>query len=90
MGDWTGEEALARMPPENGGFTSHLFQFYAIGAANDILRPVADVQLDTGVKCNATKARQSSVSDEEAVALWDRLTGSIRARPTTPLATGKK
>jgi hypothetical protein len=90
MGDWVGEEALARMPPENGGFASHQFQFYAMGAANDILRPVADVQLDTGVKGNATKGREPSVTDEEAVAIWDRLTGSIRARPTTPSSVAKK
>jgi hypothetical protein len=90
MGDWVGEEALARMPPENGGFASHQFQFYAMGAAKDILQPVADVQLDTGVKGNATKGREPSITDEEAVAIWDRLTGSIRARPTTPSVTAKK
>lgn len=90
MGDWIGEEALARMPPENGGFFSHQFQFYAVGAARDVLRPVADIQLDTGVKGNATKGKEPSVTDEEAVAIWDRLTGSIRARPTTPSAIAKK
>jgi hypothetical protein len=90
MGDWVGEEALARMPAEKGKFESHQFLFYAMGAADDILRPVADVLLDTGVVGNATKARPPSVSDAEAVALWDRLTGSIRARPTEPMATAKK
>jgi len=90
MGDWDGEEALARMPAEKGGFASHQFVFYAMGAADDILRPVADVQLDTGVAGNSTKAKPPSVTDDEAVALWDRLTGSIRSRPTTPLTTAKK
>jgi hypothetical protein len=90
MGDWIGEEALARMPAEKGSFSSHQFQFYAMGAANDILRPVADVQLDTGVAGNSTKAKPPSVSDEEAVALWDRLTGSIRARPTILVTAAKK
>lgn len=84
MGDWVGDEALARMPAEKGRFLSHKFQFYAVGVANDILRPVADVQLDTGVAGNATKAKLPSVSDEEAVAIWDRLTSSIRVRPTAP------
>ncbi|MBC7656957.1 MAG: hypothetical protein H7147_07270, partial [Frankiaceae bacterium] len=51
---------------------------------------VADVQLDTGVAGNSTKAKPPSVTDDEAVALWDRLTASIRARPTTPLTTAKK
>lgn len=89
MGDWIGEEALARMPAEKGSFSTHQFQFYAMGAANDILRPVADVQLDTGVAGNSTKAKPPSVTDDEAVALWDKLTGSIRARPTTPRSTAK-
>ncbi|WP_332876691.1 T6SS immunity protein Tli4 family protein [Massilia sp. S19_KUP03_FR1] len=90
MGDWIGEEALARMPAEKGGFATHQFVFYAMGAANDILLPVADVQLDTGVSGNATKARPPSVTDNEAIAIWDRLTGSIRARPTTPVISAKK
>ena len=90
MGDWIGEEALARMPSEKGSFAGHQFQFYAMGAANDVLRPAADVQLDTGVSGNKTKARPPSVTDDEAVALWDRLTSTIRARPTTPMATAKK
>ena len=90
MGDWIGEEALARMPAEKRSFAAHQFQFYAMGAADDIFRPAADVQLDTGVSGNATKAKPPSVTDEEAVALWDRLTGSIRARPTTPISTAQK
>lgn len=90
MGDWVGEEALARMPAEKRSFAAHQFQFYAMGAANDVLRPAADVQLDTGVSGNATKAKPPSMTDEEAVALWDRLTGSIRARPTTPVSTAQK
>lgn len=90
MGDWRGEEALARMPAEKGGFVSHQFQFYAVGEPNNILRPVVDMQLDTGVADNTTKARPPSVTDDEAVALWDRLTGSIRVRPTTPTATAQK
>jgi hypothetical protein len=90
MGDWVGEEVLARMPAEKGTFESHKFQFYAVGEADDILRPVADVQLQTGVVGNATRAKPPSVSDEEAVAIWDRLTSSIRARPTTPVTTAKK
>jgi hypothetical protein len=87
IGDWDGEEALARMPAEKGkGESHHQFLFYAVGAKNDIMRPVADVQLDTGADGYETGARPPSLSDEEAVALWDKLTGSIRGRPTAPSA----
>jgi hypothetical protein len=90
IGNWAGEEALARMPEEKGTFSSHQFNFYAMGTADDILHPVADVQLDTGVSGNKTKAKAPSVTDDEAVALWDRLTSTIRARPTAPLTAAKK
>lgn len=87
IGDWDGEEALARMPSEKGkGESHHQFLFYAVGAKNDIMRPIADVKLDTGVDGNETGAKPPSLSDEEAVALWDKLTGSIRGRPTAPSA----
>lgn len=89
MGDWVGEEALARMPAEKGAFSSHQFDFYAMGAGDDILHPVADVQLDTGVSGNKTKAKPPSVTDDEAVALWDRLTSTIRPRPTTPMTSAR-
>lgn len=90
MSDWMGEEALARMPGEKGSFAGHQFQFYAMGVANDVLRPAADVQLDTGVSGNKTMAKPPSVTDDEAVALWDRLTNTIRARPTGPATTAQK
>lgn len=86
IGDWDGQEALARMPAEKDKSLSHQFLFYTVGAKNDIMRPVADIQLDTGVDGNETGAKPPSLSDEEAVALWDKLTGSIRPRPTGPTA----
>ncbi len=46
------------------------------------MRPVLDIQLNTGVKDDRTANVKPSLTDEEAVALWDKLTASIRVRPT--------
>lgn len=40
--------------------------------------------MSTGLDGNKIGGKPPSLSDAEAVALWDKLTGSIRARPTAP------
>lgn len=83
VGDWEGSEKLARMPPEESGQPStHEFVFRSVGVPKDMVRPYVDVQLSSGVEQNTKGGREPSLQDDEAVALWDRLTTSIRARPT--------
>lgn len=82
LGNWKGSEALARMPAQKDGAESHQFVFVSLGAIHDPLQPSLDVQLDTGVKDDRTAAVKPSLTDEEAVALWDKLIASIRVRPT--------
>jgi hypothetical protein len=82
LGNWKGSEALARMPAQKNGAESHQFVFVSLGALHDPLQPSLDVQLDTGVKDDRTAAVKPSLTDEEAVALWDKLITSIRVRPT--------
>ncbi|WP_371850727.1 T6SS immunity protein Tli4 family protein [Pseudoduganella violaceinigra] len=50
---------------------------------NNPMLPAFDIALDTGVKGNRTSGSIPSITDEEAVYLWDRLTASIRPRPVT-------
>jgi len=40
-----------------------------------------DLSLHTGVKGNTTGGTRPSITDDEAVLLWDRLTTSVRPRP---------
>lgn len=82
LGNWKGSEALVRMPAQKGGAESHQFVFVSLGALHDPLQPGLDVQLDTGVRDDSTAAVKPSLTDEEAVALWDKLIASIRVRPT--------
>lgn len=79
---WHGFEVLARKPAQEGGSENHQFAFLSHGEIKSPLKPELDVQLDTGVHGNDTAATAPSLTDEEAVALWDKLTSSIRVRPT--------
>ena len=91
MGDWDGAEILNRMPVQKDVSPSvHQFLFNAVGVANDGLRPIVDVQLDTGVSKNSQGVNEPSLQDAEAVALWDKLTKTIRGRPTGAAAGSPK
>lgn len=82
LGNWKGFEALTRKPAHGSNTDSHQFAFVSLGALHDPLQPSLDVQLDTGVKDDQTASVKPSITDEEAIALWDKLIGSIRVRPT--------
>lgn len=84
IGDWEGAEKLARKPAGKDGTPSvHEFMFKSVGTPNDMFRPLIDMSLHTGVQENVQGINEPSLTDDEAVALWDKLTASIRARPTT-------
>ena len=80
IGDWKGFEALALKPAQENVKESHEFHFISLGAPNAPLQPQLDVQLDTGASGHHMGAVKPSLSNEEAVALWDKLTGSLRVR----------
>ena len=82
LGNWNGFEALARKPAQEKSTESHEFAFVSLGALRDSLQPELNIKLDTGVKADQTASVKPSLTDEEAVALWDKLTTSIRVRPT--------
>ena len=81
IGDWHGAEALALKPAQEKEKESHEFHFISMGAADAPLQPRLHMQLDTGSSGHRKGAVKPSISDEEAVALWDKLTSSIRVRP---------
>jgi hypothetical protein len=88
--DWqTGYEVLMRSPDEKGSHSHHDFQVKFIGVPHDPYKPYADIQFQTGVADNAAGATKATLTDEEAIAVWDKITSTIRVRPTTatPLKT---
>jgi hypothetical protein len=94
---WEGEELALRTPEYKDEKSVHEFRFHSVGAVNDPLRPELDIRLDTGVKDNSKGQMNPSVTDEEALILWDKLISTIRVRqpkdatllpkPKVPLAS---
>lgn len=77
-----GWEGLSRSPDgaEAQGF--HDFAMAVKGVPSDVLQPFFDIRMQTGVGENAAGAVKPSLTDEEAIAVWDKITSSIRVRPT--------
>jgi hypothetical protein len=77
---WNGEEVLLRHNGKDGAII-HEFMWQAIGKTGDLRHPASvDINLDTGVAANTKYATKGSLSDDEAVALWDKLLSSLRFR----------
>ena len=82
LGPWKGFEMVALKPAYKDDTDAHEFYFHSLVAVHDPLQPQLDVRLDSGVKNNKTARTKPSLSDEEALALWDKLIGTIRVRQT--------
>jgi hypothetical protein len=82
--DWrTGYEVLTRSPDDDGVHSHHDFELRFTGVGHDPYKPYADIQFQTGVADNAAGATKASLTDEEAIAVWDKITSTIRVRPTS-------
>jgi hypothetical protein len=94
---WNGVELALRTPRYKNDKSVHEFRFHSMGAVNDSLHPELDIRFDSGVKDNAKGRVEPSITDEEALALWDKLITTIRIRqpsdatlpktPKVPLAS---
>ena len=80
LGTWTGEELALRTPVYKNSKSVHEFRFYSKGATQDSLHPELDIRFDTGVKDNSKASVEPSLTDEEALMLWDKLITTIRVR----------
>jgi len=81
LGGWNGYEILARKPPQKHELEYHEFAFTSHGEPNNPIRPVLELEMHTGVVGNRRGATKPSITDEEAIQLWDKVFGSIRPRP---------
>lgn len=73
LGRWTGMELATRTPAHENNSETHEFRFQSLGAVNDPLQPQLDIRLDSGVKGDRRASVKPSITDEEAIALWDKL-----------------
>lgn len=79
---FAGQEAFeygGRYPEVRGN--THEFHLETAGEPGNPLKPTWRVDMDTGVVGDKPGAKAPSLRDEDAVALWDRLLGSVRPRP---------
>ncbi|WP_146204345.1 T6SS immunity protein Tli4 family protein [Massilia glaciei] len=83
LGAWQGFEFVSRRPVYKRDTEAHEFHFESLGALYDPLQPRLDVRLDSGVIKNKKASVKPSITDEEAIELWDRLLESIRIRGTS-------
>jgi hypothetical protein len=87
LDNWgTGFEALSHTPEQQESHGIHDFAMDFRGVAADPLKPYLDVRMQTGVADNAAGAIKPILTDAEAVAVWDKITSTIRVRPTTNAA----
>lgn len=81
--DWKdGFEGLSRSPDQPNIHGIHDFGMDFQGVPHDPLRPFALIMMQTGVANNAAGSIKPSLTDEEAIAVWDKITSTIRVRPT--------
>jgi hypothetical protein len=80
-----GEEVLTRVI-EDDGRSNHNFVWESIPGKKDIYRPQITMELSTGFN-NEEARNKTPFTDREAIALWDRITTSLRNRPITTHAT---
>jgi len=81
-GGLTGDELVVRVYEENFS-TVFGFQWEVIGTKDDVFVPFLSFEMATGR--GKKEPVQSSLSQDAAIALWDKITSSIRLlRPTVP------
>lgn len=78
---WDGEESLVRRPDG-----AHEFEWMFIGESGNVARPaLLDVMLHTKVASDRVGAAAvSSLTDNDAIALWDRLLDGLKFRVSVP------
>jgi len=90
IGHWSGQEMAFRTPAYKRAASVHEFRFHSSGSPNDPLHPELDIRLDSGITGNAKGTTEPSITDEEALALWDMLTATVRLREASDATIFKK
>ncbi|MCD2518671.1 hypothetical protein LQ564_20440 [Massilia sp. G4R7] len=82
-----GFEVLGRSPEQPEIHSIHDFGMDFQGVGGDPLKPFINVQMQTGIAENEAGSAKPLLSDAEAIAVWDKITSTIRVRPTGVAAT---
>lgn len=82
-----GEEVLDKVKDLNGT-SAHAFMWEGPGLMNDVLAPTITLEIQTG-KGRPGQPINSSLSDEEVLQLWQRVSSSLKIRATSTVSGGK-
>lgn len=75
-----GEEVLDKVKEFNST-SAHGFMWVGLGKMNDVLAPKVTLEIETG-KGRPGEPVNSSLSDDEVLMLWDRISSSLKIRAT--------
>lgn len=78
-----GEEILEAYPANGDGY-SHVFRWEALGKPRSIKEPSIVVEIQTATAEGGGLLKGSSLTDKQAIELFDSIVNTIRLRPTTP------
>lgn len=81
IGGIAGDELVTRFVEKNDAIV-YSFTWEVNGTEDSVLAPHVVFEMDTGKSSNGPVP--SSLSQEAAMALWDKISSSIRLRPTEP------
>ena len=79
INSYDGEEVLSRIT-ERDGRSNHSFMWESVPTKKDVYRPLITMELSTG-HSSAIEQKRTPFTDSEAIALWDRVTATLRTRP---------
>jgi len=75
-----GEEVLIRIKEENGT-TGHFAMWASHNKVGDVMAPAITLEIETG-KGKQGERVNASLSDEALMQLWDKVSATLRVRPT--------
>lgn len=78
--DMPGEEVMDAIKTDNGGI-SHVARWETEGQLGAATHPMIVVELETASKADQVEYANSSLSNEQAMALFDAVVNSVRLRP---------
>lgn len=79
INSFDGEEVLSRIT-ERDGRSNHSFMWESVPVKKDVCRPLITMELSTG-HSKDIEHKRTPFTDSEAIALWDRVTTTLRSRP---------
>lgn len=77
----TGDEYLYREKTKDGRWTAYAFLWEMPGKAENVYQPNIKLSMDVTVPVTVQFPDPPFQSDEEALAFWDAVTGTLRLRP---------